>query len=118
MKRIFCLFFLIILCISCFVACDSDDTEETDTTESKLVQLSAPAITKSNGFAVWEAVENATKYEIMINNESVGFVDASTTVYQLDDNQILRVRAIGDGITYSTSNWSDAVFISIELPED
>lgn len=119
MKKVLCIFLLAILCLTCFVACDGDESNNNKpSNNTKATQLSAPVVVKKDGQATWEKIENATKYEISINGESVAFVEANVTSYPLYDNQVLRVRAVGDDVNYTTSEWSNGVFISIELPED
>ena len=118
MKRILSIFLTIALCIFCFVACGGDDDNNKNGKENKNAkQLSAPVVTKGEGVATWEKVENASGYEISINKNIIS-VDANTTSYPLHDNEVLKVRAVGDGKNYKTSEWSNSVFISIELPDD
>lgn len=116
MKRILSLLLLLALCLCCFAACGGDDNKKNGENK-KAKQLSAPFVKKGDGVATWEKVENASGYEINISGKIVS-VDANTTSYPLHHNEVLKVRAVGDGKNYKTSEWSNSVFVSIELPDD
>lgn len=105
---------LVALCAFCFVSCGEDSEQESG---SSLPKLESPEVTKDGNNAVWEKVENATKYEIDISGE-LYYVDADTTTHPIPSGKKLKVRAVGDGVNYSTSDWSNGVYISIELPDD
>ena len=51
-------------------------------------------------------VSNATSYEISVNNSTNTI---TITQYTLTDGQTFKVRAVGDGTNYSTSDWSNSV---------
>ena len=118
MKRIISILLLVTLCLSCFIACGGDNDKNGDGKNNKPQTLEAPVVTKGDGVAKWNKVENATKYEILINGKDPVFVDASVTEYPLLENQILKVRAVGDEKNYLTSNWSNSVYISLDLEID
>ena len=71
-------------------------------------KLSAPVVTLSGNVASWEADENADKFEISLDG-SLSYVENSVTSKTLTNGQTLKVRAIGDGDNYSTSDWSNSV---------
>ncbi len=116
-KKVLCILVslaLVALCATCLIACGEDDKEENG---QGLTQLKAPEVTRDGNNATWKKVENATKYELDISGE-ISYVDANTTSHPIPSGKILKVRAVGDGINYSTSNWSNGVYTSIELPDD
>ena len=113
-KRVLCILLsmaLIALCVTCLLACSEDDDSQ------KLPQLKTPEVTRDGDNAVWKKVENAVKYELDISGETL-YVDCETTSYPLKRGQVLKVRAIGDDVNYSSSEWSGGVYTSVELPDD
>jgi hypothetical protein len=74
--------------------------------DTTLTQLSAPVVTVSEtGLASWAVVENASSYSYSINGGTA--VNTSELSFQLTNGQSIRVKAKGDGVTYSDSNYSD-----------
>lgn len=73
-----------------------------------VIKLSTPVVTLNEEKAVWKKVDNAVKYEVDINNE-IFSIDVSINSYILKNYETLRVRAVGDGINYLTSEWSNSV---------
>ena len=115
MKKIISILLLLTLCLSMLIACDGDGSKDSKDGGQK---LATPVVKKGDGVATWEKVKNATGYEIQINKEAPISVDASVTSYPLGEEQMLKVRAVGDGKKYTTSDWSNSVYISISFPED
>jgi len=73
----------------------------------KLTKLPSPTVVLSGDTASWQAVENAVRYEISVDE---GEATATTELsVQLKPGQSLRVRAVGDGKAYETGDWSKAV---------
>ena len=71
-------------------------------------QLIAPIITLVDDTATWEVNSNAEKFEISLSGE-LSYVENTYVSKKLTDGQSLKVRAIGDGIKYTTSEWSNVV---------
>lgn len=71
-------------------------------------QLEAPTVVMAGNVATWEAIDNAKEYEIDVSGES-SKLDKTITSYELSDGQTFMVRAVGDGVKYTTSNWSNKV---------
>lgn len=71
-------------------------------------KLVTPVVTLNNDLAMWSKINNVVRYEIAINDE-VFSVDASVNTYILKDTESLKVRAVGDGINYINSDWSNIV---------
>ena len=115
MKRIISILLLVTLCLSCFIACGGDDDKNGDGTSGK--KLDAPTVKKGDGVITWDKVKHASGYEIQINKEAPISVGADVTSYPLLEEQMIKVRAIGDGKKYATSDWSKSVYISISFPE-
>ncbi len=105
-NRIYVFLLSLIIFVSCFVlltACgDSDDDK------SQLQQLSAPIVTLQEDIASWEINAKATRFEISVNG-NLSYVENSVISKKLVDGQTLKVRAIGDGVKYLDSVWSNAV---------
>ena len=71
-------------------------------------KLVAPVVTLVDDLATWEANPNAEKFEISLSGE-LSYVENSNVSKKLTDGQSLKVRAIGNGINYITSEWSNVV---------
>ena len=83
-------------------------TENKPTVTPVPVQLSAPVVTLSeNGLASWQAVANATKYVYVLNGGNE--VEITNLSLQLNANDTLQVKAIGDGNLYLDSVFSNLV---------
>lgn len=93
---------MMVLGIMVLTACD-DEQEPIDPKK-----LEAPVITLTDNVAAWEANSNADKFEISLDG-NLSYVENTVTSKTLTDGQILKVRAVGDGSTYSTSDWSNSV---------
>ena len=99
MKKYVFLFFLMFLFSLCFGcgSCTSD-----------VPALQAPTVILTDDVATWTKIENAIEYEICINGNEP-YLKVNVTEYKLNDGESLRVRAKGDDINYSTSEWSNEV---------
>ena len=71
-------------------------------------KLATPVVTLDGNVASWSPDPNAAKFELLINGTTYELpsTDASFT---LEKGESLRVRAIGDGVTSTTGEWSTAV---------
>ncbi len=98
--RIFA-FGLLFACILSLVACGGGG----NTVPTK---LSAPWVTLSGDTASWGANTVANKFEISIDGEILS-VENTTTSRKLTNGQTFKIRAIGDGVNYTNSDWSNAV---------
>ena len=68
--------------------------------EKELPLLDTPVVTIDpvTGIATWEAIENAVSYTVYVNG--VEQTPQTTTSYQLQDEDMIVVRANGDGVNY------------------
>ncbi|MBO4534334.1 MAG: Ig-like domain-containing protein, partial [Clostridia bacterium] len=66
-----------------------------------------------NGEVDWEAIPHASGYSIDVN----GTVFAYEFDFFLMEGETVRVKALGDGVTYSDSDWSTAVTFSSQGSE-
>ena len=76
----------------------------------ELTQLATPVVSiDEEGLATWEAVPNASGYQYKLNGgeEKTLESDAELQV-QLQDKDSIQVKAVGDGETYSDSEYSEA----------
>ena len=109
------LFFLLVMCmvltaLAGLTSCDNNNS--TTTTPQK---LSAPVVTLTDNVATWSADSNADKFEISLDG-NLSYVENSVTTKILTDGQTLKIRAVGDGSTYSTSDWSNSVTYTAATP--
>ena len=74
--------------------------------------LLTPHVTLTENVATWEENNFAECFEISINGVT-STVDKTVTSQTLLDGQMFKVRAIGDGKKFKTSEWSDAVTYSV-----
>lgn len=79
-----------------------------DTGSTPPQKLSAPTVTLNGDVASWEANSKADKFEISIDG-SLSYLENTVTQKTLTDGQSFKIRAVGDGTTYSTSDWSNTV---------
>ncbi len=84
-----------------FIACDTAPKSDPQ-------KLSAPVVTLNGNVASWEANANADKFEISTDGV-LSYVENTFTQKTLTNGQTLKVRAVGDGTNYSTSDWSNSV---------
>ena len=88
-----------------------------------VVQLETPeqvAFNSENYVLTWDEVDNASAYTIYYNGEETT-VDANDTQEQITitaEDNVFKVKAVGDGYHYSDSEWSEEVTYSIEQNQD
>lgn len=74
----------------------------------RLQQLETPIVTLSEtGLASWAAVANATKYAYSLDGGIE--VQTESLSMQLESGQTFKVKAVGDGVTYRDSEYSNTV---------
>ncbi len=74
---------------------------------TKLEKLATPEVKiDKDGNATWEAVPNASSYKYKVNNEEHTLEASAKLEVKLTDKQSITVQAVGDGETYSDSDWS------------
>ena len=106
MKKRF-LSLLLVICATLFgvlgiTACDGG---QNPTLPQK---LSTPVVTLTENVASWEADENADKFEISLSG-NLSYVENTVTSKTLSNGETFKIRAVGDGISYKTSAWSNSV---------
>ena len=94
---------MILMTIVGLASCDKND--QPAPTPQK---LSTPVVTLTDNVATWSSDENADKFEISVDG-NLSYVESSVTSRILTDGQTFKIRAVGDGNTYSTSDWSNVV---------
>ena len=76
------------------------------TPEPELIKLNTPVVSiDKDGYAKWQAIDNAVSYAYVINDGTP--VSTSLLSIKLVYNQSIKVMAIGDGITYTNSDYSE-----------
>lgn len=115
MKRFLSIFLILILCFS-FVgtvaACNPEDKPPNGNDNPPPTPapkaLAKPFVTiDDDGLASWNAVPNAVKYVYKINNGEEMLTKA--TAVQLQENDSVCVKAVGDGVTYGESAYCTPV---------
>ncbi|MDE5562372.1 MAG: hypothetical protein K2J01_02360 [Clostridiales bacterium] len=108
-------FVISIFACVCLAACggknDGDnggnDGDGKDSVVPAVTALTAPTITINiDGEATWGEVTNAGGYAFKINAGDEQTAENRTVL--LENNQSIAVKAKGDGVSYSDSEWSDA----------
>ena len=79
-----------------------------DGTSTGPQKLSTPVVALNGSVASWGQDENADKFEISLNGV-LSYVEISITSKTLSNGDTIKVRAVGDGTNYSTSDWSNSV---------
>lgn len=91
----------------------------------QLVQLPIPSnlhatnITHNGFVANWDAVENATEYQVEVNNTTITTVETSYVVTNLtpETEYTFTIKAIGDGVTYTDSEVAKSdVITTLPIP--
>ena len=99
--------FVLVICVTILgvmglTACGDEETP------SPPQKLQAPVVTLTGNVANWAADSSADRFEISVDG-NLSYVENTVTSKALTDGQTLKVRAVGNGITYSTSDWSNSV---------
>ena len=94
---------VVVMAVLLLGLCACGDTEQTPPQK-----LSAPTVTLNGDVASWEANDKADKFEISIDG-SLSYLENTVTQKTLTDGQSFKIRAVGNGTTYSTSDWSNTV---------
>ncbi len=104
--------FLLVLTLLCglfiLASCGGSANNPDESVSSTPVKLSSPTVVLTDDTATWGADAAADKFEISIDG-SLSYIENSVTSKKLTDGQTLKVRAIGDGVKYLDSAWSNAV---------
>ncbi len=106
----FILLTFVLMCVTlAFTSCVIGETQSSPT------KLNAPTVVLSGDTATWAQDTNADKFEISIDG-SLSYIENSVTSKRLTDGQIFKIRAVGDGSNYSTSDWSNSVTYTSPTP--
>ena len=104
---------VLIIAILGLVACG-----EKDETPTSPETLKTPVLFINENVVYWDADSDAEKFELSIDGV-ITQVENTITSKELSDGQTLKVRAIGDGVSFTTSDWSKAVTYEAPVePED
>ena len=122
-RKLFSILLALCIVLSTFtvlISCNKDNDNDNATLETpeSPQKLSSPAVTLKDGVASWKSDSNADKFEISLDG-SLSYVENSVTSKILTDGQTFKVRAVGDGTKYLTSDWSNSVTYTADtsLPE-
>ena len=107
LQKVFILVITIFICSIISGCANNNKNSNADTSNS--VQLSAPVPTWNNGVISWDSVDNASKYEVSINNiisytyETEIKIDVSTSLQHYD----IKIKSISEDLNYTNSEFSD-----------
>ena len=106
--------FLLVVCTVIFgtfslIACENTNVP------TPPQKLAAPVVTLTESVAAWEADTNADKFELSLDG-NLSYVENTVTSKALTDGQSFKLRAVGDGVNYSTSDWSNSVTYTASSP--
>ena len=104
---VFVLLVIVLLCSS-FVLVSCGGGNGNNNEGSTPAKLTTPSVVLTDDIATWSADINADKFEICINGD-FSYIENSVTSQKLIDGQTFKIRAIGDGINYTDSEWSNSV---------
>ena len=104
-KRIFSFFSVLCMIILSFVCLTSCGKELNNSKEQKLL---SPVVTLKDNVATWSIDLNADKFEISLDGH-LSYVENTVSSQILTNGQTFKIRAIGDGKAYTTSDWSNSV---------
>ena len=103
-KRVFSLFLALFTMLSGILAM----TACSNNIPSAPEKLTAPTVSLRDNVAIWESDPQAEKFEISLDG-NLSYVENTVTEKILTDGQTIKIRAVGDGINYSTSEWSNSI---------
>ena len=107
LQKVFILVITIFICSIIIGCANNNKNSNSDTSNS--VQLSAPVPTWNNGVISWDSVDNASKYEVSINDiisytyETEIKIDVSTSLQHYD----IKIKSISEDLNYTNSEFSD-----------
>ena len=110
----------------------SNNATKTSDTATAPIKLATPTLTMTGSVLIWDAITNATQYEVNAhiydeNNNLVGgttwyVAGTNCDVYEhieRSDTFHIRVRAVGDyDYTYADSEWSNTITYTTEIEDD
>ena len=114
MKRTFYLLLLFLILISSILIVSCNDSGEPS--GSPIETLDAPTnINIDKRIVTWNAVENATGYSVRFANVEYETVEPAFDLHFHGDGGTyeIKVKAIGDGKSYCSSDWSEAANITL-----
>ena len=79
--------------------------------EKEPVKLATPTVVLDGAYAVWEENPLAERFEVSVDGV-LSYMENSFTRKKLEDGQSIKIRAIGDGVEYLNSDWSNSVIYS------
>ena len=117
MKKLLVLLLFFVTLTGCVLPLPTVPTNPTDPTESKTEvlekeQLATPNIKVDQSGLASFAVKNATSYIYVLNDGEAVTTESSTL--QLNKGDTLKVKAVGDDINFTDSNWSQLVTCKVE----
>ena len=106
-KKLSTLSFVVLVTLLIFsglIACNNSTSPQ---------KLTTPIVTLNDNVATWEANTNADRFEISLDG-TLSYVENSMTSKTLNNGQTFKIRAVGDGVNYSTSDWSNSVTYTVQ----
>lgn len=107
-NRILTIFMLVFVIQCCFFGLVSCKKGNSGGGTPEPTKLSTPVVVLNGDTAFWDTDDKAEKFEVSING-FLSFIEKSVTRMKLEDGQTFKIRAVGDGTNYKTSDWSNMV---------
>ena len=112
--------FVVFLATGCMTACDESHTSDGG-------EGTPPTLSKPSGIKVdfwefsWSSVDNATGYVVELSGEEYLTQDSSFSLFDYvapEEECILKVKAVGDGISFSDSEWAMTKYTAEKVTAD
>lgn len=122
MKNLCKIFIFIISILSSviLIGCSNQNNNNTQEEKKEPIQLSAPILSWNNGTISWSAIDNASKYEVSLNNE-VSYTYQTSINVEISNNlkhYDIKVKSISENPNFINSNFSEnLIFDTIKLCE-
>lgn len=88
-----------------YYACSEFSESKTYTLQTYNLEVPQVSVSET-GLASWQAVENATSYGYVLNNQTMQ--TTNQTSIKLNDGDTIKVKAIGDGVVFLESEYSQS----------
>ena len=75
-------------------------------------RLQTPTVRREGNTVTWDADDKAEKFEISLDGK-LSYVENTVTSMVLNGGESFKIRAIGDGVKYQTSYWSNTLNLTL-----
>ena len=106
--------FLILAVMLCMASCGGDipDLPDEPNAPTSPVKLDTPTVILTDNVASWTIDIKALNFEIDLNG-TTSTIENNVGFKILKDGDTFKLRAVGDGKSYTTSDWSNTVTYTV-----